>query len=46
MAVISETNSGARWRALAKVVSFESRVVGSSRIRPRSLIGPGLLAEA
>ena len=43
MAVISETNSGARCRALAKVASFDSRVVGSPRIRPRSLIGLGVV---
>ena len=43
MAVISVTNSGARWRAFANVVSFESRVVGSSRILVRSLIGLGVV---
>ena len=43
MAVISEMNSGARCRALANVVSLDSRVVGSARIRARSLMGLGVV---
>ncbi len=43
IAAISVTNSGARCRALAKVVSFDSRVVGASRIAVRSSIGLGVV---